>query len=268
MKLRLDGITDLPVGHPADRVPEGLRRHRRADADGREPAGVGAGARREGARGPAGRSPSCAPRTARRTGRATHRRLVPAGARRARWSNARAGSWRPTFEQAGFGGTCGWTWARGSSSSTARLPADDGRILAAVTPVHRGAPAADRSSTPTCGSRPWCAIRRTRAARLAAVAGDKYSYRELDEFTDLIQKTVQTIPAASKVERSGVLAQRVYLDYSQQRLAAYGLHADGAAAAVRARATRSSRAACSRSGRRTSPSIRRASSPPSTRSAR
>ena len=60
--------------------------------------------------------------------------------------------------------------------------------------------------------------------RLAAVAGDKYTYRDLDRFTDLIQKSVQTIPAASKVERAGVLQQRIYLDYSQQRLAAYGLH--------------------------------------------
>ena len=60
--------------------------------------------------------------------------------------------------------------------------------------------------------------------QLAAVAGDKYSYRQLDEFTDLIQKSVQRIPAASKVQRSGVLNQRIYLDYSQQRLAAYGLH--------------------------------------------
>ena len=61
-------------------------------------------------------------------------------------------------------------------------------------------------------------------ARLTVVAGDKYSYRQLDEFTDLMQKTMQTLPAASKVQRSGVLEQRIYLDYSQQRLAAYGLH--------------------------------------------
>ena len=61
-------------------------------------------------------------------------------------------------------------------------------------------------------------------ARLAAVAGDKYSYRQLDEFTDLMQKAMQTLPAASKVQRSGVLKQRIYLDYSQQRLAAYGIH--------------------------------------------
>lgn len=60
-------------------------------------------------------------------------------------------------------------------------------------------------------------------AQLAAVAGDKYTYRDLDRFTDLIQKSIQTIPAAAKVERAGVLKQRIYLDYSQQRLAAYGL---------------------------------------------
>lgn len=60
--------------------------------------------------------------------------------------------------------------------------------------------------------------------RLALVAGDKYTHRDLDRFTDLVKKTIQAIPAASKVERSGVLPQRIYLDYSQQRLAAYGIH--------------------------------------------
>ena len=60
--------------------------------------------------------------------------------------------------------------------------------------------------------------------KLAAVAGEKYSYRELDDFTALIQRTLQGTPEVSKVDRSGVLAERVYLDYSQQRLAEYGLH--------------------------------------------
>jgi multidrug efflux pump subunit AcrB len=55
------------------------------------------------------------------------------------------------------------------------------------------------------------------------VAGDKYTYRDLDRFSDLIQKAAQTIPATSRVERSGILRQQIYLDYSQQRLAAYGL---------------------------------------------
>jgi multidrug efflux pump subunit AcrB len=60
-------------------------------------------------------------------------------------------------------------------------------------------------------------------SKLSAAAGDKYSYRELDDFTALIQRTLQGTPEVSKVDRSGVLAERVYLDYSQQRLAEYGV---------------------------------------------
>jgi multidrug efflux pump subunit AcrB len=60
-------------------------------------------------------------------------------------------------------------------------------------------------------------------AKLAAVAGDKYSYRELDDFTDLIQRTLQGASQVAKVSRSGVLSEQVYLDYSQKRLAEYGL---------------------------------------------
>jgi multidrug efflux pump subunit AcrB len=60
-------------------------------------------------------------------------------------------------------------------------------------------------------------------AKLASVAGDKYSYAQLDNFSDLIGRTMQGAPEVSKVERRGVLSQTVYLDYSQDRLAAYGL---------------------------------------------
>ncbi len=59
-------------------------------------------------------------------------------------------------------------------------------------------------------------------ARLAAVAGDKYSYRELDDFTDLMGRTIQGAPEVAKIDRKGVLPEQIYLDYSQQRLAAYG----------------------------------------------
>jgi multidrug efflux pump subunit AcrB len=59
--------------------------------------------------------------------------------------------------------------------------------------------------------------------KLAKVAGDKYSYAELDNFSDLIGRTLQGAPEVSKVERRGVLSQSVYLNYSQDRLAAYGL---------------------------------------------
>jgi multidrug efflux pump subunit AcrB len=60
-------------------------------------------------------------------------------------------------------------------------------------------------------------------ARFAAVAGDKYSFRELDDYTDLITRTLKTLPIVSKVTRAGLLDERVYLEYSQERLAAYGI---------------------------------------------
>ncbi|MCC6861203.1 MAG: efflux RND transporter permease subunit [Bryobacterales bacterium] len=61
------------------------------------------------------------------------------------------------------------------------------------------------------------------AARLAAAAGAKYSYRELDDFTDLIEKTLKTVPQVSRVTRSGLLQEQVFLMYSQERLASYGI---------------------------------------------
>ena len=59
-------------------------------------------------------------------------------------------------------------------------------------------------------------------AQLAKVAGAKYSYRQLDNYTDLIQRTLQGVPETSTITRSGVLQEQIYLNYSQQRLAQYG----------------------------------------------
>jgi multidrug efflux pump subunit AcrB len=63
----------------------------------------------------------------------------------------------------------------------------------------------------------------TTAAALQAVAGDKYTYRDLDDFTDTIQRSLKTLPIVSKVERSGVLSENVFLKFSQERLAQYNL---------------------------------------------
>ncbi len=60
-------------------------------------------------------------------------------------------------------------------------------------------------------------------SKLALVVGDKYSYHEMDDFTDLIEKTLKGIPLASKVSRSGILPEKVFLLYSQERIASYGL---------------------------------------------
>ena len=63
----------------------------------------------------------------------------------------------------------------------------------------------------------------TTAAALQAAAGDKYTYRDLDDFTDTIQRSLKTLPIVSKVERSGVLNENVFLNFSQARLAQYKL---------------------------------------------
>lgn len=59
--------------------------------------------------------------------------------------------------------------------------------------------------------------------KLSRAAGDKYSYAELDNFSDLIARTLQGAPETSKVERRGVQQQTIDLEFSQDRLAAYGL---------------------------------------------
>jgi multidrug efflux pump subunit AcrB len=58
---------------------------------------------------------------------------------------------------------------------------------------------------------------------MSALAGDKYSYHELDQFTDLIARTLVGTPQASKYQRAGVVPETIFLDYSQERLAGYGL---------------------------------------------
>ena len=60
-------------------------------------------------------------------------------------------------------------------------------------------------------------------SKLSLVAGDKYSYRQMDDFTDLIEKRLKNVPQASKVSRSGVLPEEVQLLYSQERIASYAL---------------------------------------------
>src|SRR6266699_3059538 len=72
-------------------------------------------------------------------------------------------------------------------------------------------------------------------AKLTDVAGDKYSYADLDTFSDLIGRTVQGAPETSKVERRGLLPQVVYLEYSQDRLAEYGLQPAALSQVLRAR---------------------------------
>lgn len=59
--------------------------------------------------------------------------------------------------------------------------------------------------------------------KLTEVAGEKYSYRQMDEFTDLVERTLKSVPQVSKVSRSGIMNEKVYLLYSQERLASYNI---------------------------------------------
>jgi len=65
--------------------------------------------------------------------------------------------------------------------------------------------------------------------------GDKYSYRELDNYSNLITRTLQTIPLVTSVNSSGVLDERIYLEYSQDLLASYGLAPNDINGAIAAR---------------------------------
>ncbi|MEY4582986.1 MAG: hypothetical protein RL701_7689 [Pseudomonadota bacterium] len=60
-------------------------------------------------------------------------------------------------------------------------------------------------------------------AQLREVAEARYSYRDLDEFSDTLKTRLQSVPEVARVTRSGVLPEAVYLDYSQERLSGYGM---------------------------------------------
>jgi multidrug efflux pump subunit AcrB len=71
--------------------------------------------------------------------------------------------------------------------------------------------------------------------RLAANPGSKYTYRQLDEFSDLLGRTIQGANEVSRVDRNGILNEQIYLDYSQERLASYGLQPSNLSGILNAR---------------------------------
>ncbi|HXE73143.1 MAG TPA: efflux RND transporter permease subunit, partial [Candidatus Nitrosotenuis sp.] len=73
------------------------------------------------------------------------------------------------------------------------------------------------------------------ARQLLAVAPEKYSYAELETFTRKIEDALKAVPDATKVERSGVLQEYIYLIYSQERLASHGLQGPQLSDLLRAR---------------------------------
>lgn len=70
---------------------------------------------------------------------------------------------------------------------------------------------------------------------LEGVAGARYSYRALDAYTALLRDELARHPEVTRVDRHGVVAERVHVLYSQQRLASFGLSPQQLGAALRTR---------------------------------
>ncbi len=57
--------------------------------------------------------------------------------------------------------------------------------------------------------------------RLREAQAPQYSYRQLEDFTEIMARGFQTVPQVAKVNRTGILPDEVSLTYSRDRLAAY-----------------------------------------------
>lgn len=57
---------------------------------------------------------------------------------------------------------------------------------------------------------------------IQAIAGPKYTYAQLSDYTDLLQRNLQSIPQTSRVDRTGTLDQQIQLEFSQQQLGTFG----------------------------------------------
>jgi len=129
----------------------------------------------------------------------------------------------PAFEQHGLGRDARFVSGPGFLGIDVETDKDDTTIL---TTINQSLQSKIRLSELHPDIWPMTIIHDTSTtlARLGSVAGDKYTYRELDDYTETLRLHLQSIPIVSKVTRSGVLAERIFLEYSQERLAAYGVN--------------------------------------------
>ncbi len=72
-------------------------------------------------------------------------------------------------------------------------------------------------------------------AALERIAAARYSYRALDAYTTLLRDELARHPEVARVDRHGIVAERVHVLYSQQRLASFGLSPQQLGLALRAR---------------------------------
>ena len=210
---RLAAIHNLPEGAGPIQLRAGLRRHRDPDADGGQPQGragatsnVRAGQDPRGDRGHPAAAPSRpgAPRWYSASRSREDYRLTRHGRDRVRRvpDAVRRGARSVLLDGAGCVG------------ADVHASRPDERDSCAARRFLR-----DELSAVPVGARRVAAFRRPDLAevraKLASVAGEKYSYRELDDFTDIMEKALLAAgrkdvdaPLVAKVDRSGILPKR------------------------------------------------------------
>ncbi len=72
-------------------------------------------------------------------------------------------------------------------------------------------------------------------AKLEQAAPDKYSYRELDAQARLLRDEIIRLPKVARVDLHGVVPERVFLHFSQERLSSLGVSPRQIAAALKSR---------------------------------
>ena len=65
-----------------------------------------------------------------------------------------------------------------------------------------------------------------------AMTGNGFSLPQLKHVAEDVRETLLAVPGVAKVQLTGVQEERIYIDFSPQRLAQYGISAQGVAAAV------------------------------------
>lgn len=74
-------------------------------------------------------------------------------------------------------------------------------------------------------------------AALEAVAADRYSWRDLEAYTEKVRATLERLGSVGKVSRWGVRPETIFIDWSQERLASLGLDPQQVAQTLAARNT-------------------------------
>lgn len=70
---------------------------------------------------------------------------------------------------------------------------------------------------------------------LSKASLQKYSYKELDSFSTLLRDELSRLSDISRVDRHGVVPEKIYLAYSQERLASFGISPRSLGDALKAR---------------------------------